>query len=154
MGPTITTTSRRILRLGDLAQTPIRAIQVRELHLQYQLRRLPRIGGLWSSARTLHLLEPSRRDTGFGSTGSTGFGATNNNTSGGLFGGGSTGGFGSSGGTSTALLCSGSFSWAWSFMWLLPYLHVNTLSYSKISPLSAPCHSSQASRCVDHGLSI
>ncbi|KAF8866856.1 hypothetical protein BDZ45DRAFT_667523 [Acephala macrosclerotiorum] len=40
----------------------------------------------------------STANTGFGSTGNTGFGSTSNTTGGGLFGGGSTGGFGGSGG--------------------------------------------------------
>lgn len=49
------------------------------------------------------LLGCSLLPTGFGSTGSTGFGATGTTTGGGLFGGGTSGGFGSSGGTSVSL---------------------------------------------------
>lgn len=59
------------------------------------------------TARPYRLLECSLRETGFGSTANTGFGATN--TGGGLFGSGgtgTTGGFGSGG---MSVPCSGSF---------------------------------------------
>lgn len=99
-----TTTSNRVLGLGALVNKQIR-IQVGHFYIlsmsldvereQFE-RAIPSICDSWLT-RTFFCL------TGFGSTPNTGFGSTNTNTGGGLFGGGSTG-FGGSGGTST-LIC-------------------------------------------------
>jgi len=93
-----TITNNRV-HLEDLV--PITQLQILvgqlPLHLEYLWRFVRAASGqegTWESSRMHHLLEYFLLGTGFGSTGTSGFGGTTTNTTGSIFGGGTTTGFG------------------------------------------------------------